>query len=63
MKRAEELINAVRRGHDEDPLELAQTRGEGQVARTVREEFERLGRTIEPLETGASPKDPPTARR
>jgi hypothetical protein len=65
-KRAEELINAVRRGHDEDPLELAQTGGEGQVARTVREEFESLGWTIEPLDTGGhdpahldSPKDSP----
>src|SRR3954465_10752944 len=64
-KRAEELINAVRRGLGEKPLVLAQTGGGGPVARSVREEFEPLGWKIEPLDTGthdpdhlASPEDP-----
>jgi hypothetical protein len=67
-KRAEELINAVRRGLGERPLVLAQTGGEGTVDRTIREEFEPLGWRIEPLDTGThdpahldSPEDPPPA--
>jgi hypothetical protein len=69
-KRAEELINAVRRGLGEDPMTLAQTGGEGQVDRSVREAFEPLGWTIEPLDTGrddpahlGSPEDPPPQSR
>ena len=69
-KRAEEVINAVRRGHGKEPLELAQTGSEGHVDRTIREAFELLGWQIEPLDTGGhdpahldSPKDPPTPRR
>jgi hypothetical protein len=65
-KRAEELINAVRRGLGEEPLTLAQTGGEGTVDRTIREELEPLGWTITPLDTGShdpahldSPEDPP----
>src|SRR4051794_13247560 len=67
-KRAEELINAVRRGLGEEPLVLAETGGEGTVDRSVREEFEPLGWTIEPLDTKShdpahldSPEDPPPA--
>jgi hypothetical protein len=69
-KRAEELINAVRRGHGEEPLVLAHTGNEGDVDRTIREVFEPLGWRIEPLDTGGhdpahldSPEDPPPPRR
>jgi hypothetical protein len=69
-KRAEELINAVRRGHGEEPLVLAQTGNEGDVDRTIHEVFEPLGWKIEPLDTGGhdpahldSPEDPPPPRR
>ena len=69
-KRAEELINAVRRGLGEKPLVLAQTGGEGTVDRSVREEFEPLGWKIEPLDTSThdpahldSPEDPPPGAR
>jgi hypothetical protein len=65
-KRAEELINAVRRGLGAPPLVLAETGGEGTVDRSVREELEPLGWTIEPLDTSrhdpahlGSPEDPP----
>jgi hypothetical protein len=67
-KRAEELINAVRRGLGEEPLVLAETGGEGTVDRSVREELEPLGWKIEPLDTSShdpahldSPEDPPPA--
>jgi hypothetical protein len=69
-KRAEEMINAVRREHGKEPLELAQTGSEGHVDRTIHDAFKPLGWRIEPLDTGAhdpahldSPKDPPTPRR
>jgi hypothetical protein len=69
-KRAEELINAVRRGLGAPPLELAQTGGEGMVDSSVREAFEPLGWKIEPLDTGhsdpahlASPENAPPDRR
>jgi hypothetical protein len=65
-KRAEELINAVRRGMGYPELTLAQTGGEGTVDRTIRAELEPLGWTIEPLDTKShdpahldSPEDPP----
>src|SRR3954468_15144619 len=69
-KRAEELINAVRRGLGEENLVLAQTGGEGTVDRTIREGFEPRGWTIEPLDTSenqevhlGSPEDPPPRSR
>jgi hypothetical protein len=55
-KRAEELINALRRGHDRPPLELDQTGGEGEVSNTVRAELEPFGWRITPLDT--SRRDP-----
>jgi hypothetical protein len=65
-KRAEELINAVRRGLGAAPLVLAETGGEGVVDRSISAAFEPLGWRIEPLDTGrqdpahlASPADPP----
>jgi hypothetical protein len=53
-KRAEELINALRRGHNRPPLQLFQTGGEGEVSDTVRAELERLGWRFEPLDTSRS---------
>lgn len=65
-KRAEELINAVRRGLGEPPLMLAQTGGEGELDRSIVEAFKQLGWQIEPLDTSRhvgvhleSPEDPP----
>jgi hypothetical protein len=65
-KRADELINAVRRGLGEPPLALAETGGEGTVDRSIREAFEPLGWQIDPLDTDrhdpshlSSPEDPP----
>ncbi|MGZ4461380.1 MAG: hypothetical protein ACXVZP_00950 [Gaiellaceae bacterium] len=65
-KRAEELINAVRRGLGAAPLVLAETGGEGVVDRSISAAFEPLGWRIEPLDTTthdpahlASPDDPP----
>ncbi|HEX8855293.1 MAG TPA: hypothetical protein VF752_06800 [Thermoleophilaceae bacterium] len=65
-RRAEELINAVRRGHRAAPLALAETGGEGELDRSIREAFEPLGWRIEPLDTSrhdpdhlSSPEDPP----
>jgi hypothetical protein len=65
-RRAEELINAVRRGLGESSVVLAETGGEGTVDRSIREAFEPLGWRIEPLDTSRrdpahldSPEDPP----
>jgi hypothetical protein len=65
-KRAEELINAVRRGLGAKPLALAASGGEGQVDRTVLEELGMLGWEIRPVDTSVhdpahvdSPEDPP----
>jgi hypothetical protein len=67
-RRAEELINAVRRGIGATPLELEASGGEGTVDRSIREAFEPLGWRIEPLDTStndpahlSSPEDPPPA--
>ena len=69
-KRAEELINAVRRGLGAPPLSLSQTGGEGIVDSSVGEEFEQRGWRIEPLDTSHqdpahldSPRDAPPASR
>jgi hypothetical protein len=69
-KRAEELINAVRRGLGAPPLTLSQTGGEGVVDSSVREELEARGWRIEPLDTSRhdaahldSPEDEPPASR
>jgi hypothetical protein len=69
-KRAEELINAVRRGLGVPEMTLAQTGGEGTVDPTIIEEFGGRGWTITALDTGEhddahldSPEDPPPAAR
>lgn len=51
FKRAEELINDLRRAEGEAPLVLAQTGGEGELSDTVAGELERLGRVSEPADT------------
>jgi hypothetical protein len=65
-KRAEELVNALRKGHARPPLSLFQTGGEGEVDSTVRSALEPLGWRVEPLDTGEhdpthldSPEDSP----
>jgi hypothetical protein len=65
-KRAEEFVNALRKGHARPPLELFQTGGEGEVDSTVRTELERFGWRVQPLDTSApdpahldSPEDSP----
>ena len=50
--RAEEIVNELRGRRGEEPLELAQTGGEGEVSRTVGDELARLGWTSTPLNTG-----------
>jgi hypothetical protein len=69
-KRAEELINGLRRAHGREPLQLAQTGKEGYVDSTIRQAFEPLGWKIDPLDTGShdpahldSPEDPPMPER
>jgi len=49
--KAEELVNELRARVAEDPLELEQTGGEGEVAETVRTELETLGWRSRPLDT------------
>lgn len=51
--RAERLVNELRERRGEQPLELAQTGGEGDVADTVAEELGRLGWTSQPLDTSS----------
>ena len=50
--RAEEIVNELRARRGEDPLELAQTGGEGDVSRSVADELGRLGWSSTPLNTG-----------
>ena len=49
--RAEELVNDLRRDQGKAPLAVAQTGGEGEVARVVADEMERLGWRSVPLNT------------
>jgi hypothetical protein len=65
-KRAEELINAVRRGLGEKPMALAGSGREGEVDSTIEETLVPLGWEITPLDTSrsdpahlSSPEDPP----
>jgi hypothetical protein len=51
-KRAEEFINALRKGHSQPPLQLVQTGGEGELDSTVLATLEPLGWRVEALETG-----------
>jgi hypothetical protein len=50
-QRAEEIVNDLRERLGEEPLDLAQTGGEGEVSRTVAQEMERLGWGSQPLDT------------
>jgi hypothetical protein len=52
-QRAEWLVNEWRARHGHDPLTLAQTGGEGEVAATVEQVLGRLGWTHRPLSTDA----------
>jgi hypothetical protein len=49
--RAEEVVNLTRRIFGREPLELAQSGGEGEVSETVRGELQRLGWRIGSLDT------------
>ena len=55
--RAEEIVNGFRDERDREPLELAQTGGEGEVAPSVGQELERLGWTSADLDTGVHDAD------
>ena len=69
--RAEELVNALRARSSAVPLTLAQTGGEGEVARSVEQELGRLGWRHRPLNTGrrdpqhdeSLPEPPPQSRQ
>jgi hypothetical protein len=50
-KRAEELVNDLRAERGAEPLTLAQTGGEGEVARAVGDELAALGWASSPLDT------------
>jgi hypothetical protein len=50
-KEAEALVNRVREQLGHDPLQLAQTGAEGDVAKGVEKELRRLGWSREPLDT------------
>src|SRR3954451_1138906 len=63
---AEELVYALRAQHGREPLELAQTGGEGEVSDRVAEALGGTGWTAKPLDTsrhddahGPSPRDAP----
>src|SRR3954447_9901684 len=49
-KRAEEVVNALRAKHGHDPLELAQTGGEGEVSDRVADALGGTGWTAKPLD-------------
>ena len=49
--RAEEIVNELRTRRDREPLELAQTGGEGELSRTVEDELAGLGWRSQPLNT------------
>src|SRR4051812_24300938 len=50
-KRAEEVVNALRAKHGHDPLELAQTGGEGEVSDRVADALGGTGWTAKLLDT------------
>jgi hypothetical protein len=65
-QRAEEIVNDLREETGEDPLDLAQSGGEGELSSTVEEELTSLGWTSEPLDTSeqqpghsTEPESPP----
>ncbi|MDP8907925.1 MAG: hypothetical protein M3N47_02150 [Chloroflexota bacterium] len=66
-KRAEDLVNELRRGVGREPMSLAQTGGEGEVDGTVAAELKRLGWKLRPRVTsqhddahlGSAPGPPP----
>jgi hypothetical protein len=64
-KRAEEVVNAIRAQHDRDPLELAQTGGEGEISERVAEALGGTGWQARPAVEGHddahvdSPRDAP----
>ncbi len=49
--RAEEIVNDLRARREREPLELAQTGGEGELSDTVEDELGRIGWRSEPLDT------------
>jgi hypothetical protein len=51
-KRAEELVNAARARQDREPLDLAQTGGEGEVSERVKDALATTGWSPKPLDTG-----------
>jgi hypothetical protein len=50
--RAKQVVNELRARRDGEPLELAQTGGEGELSDTVEGELGRIGWRSEPLNTG-----------
>ena len=50
--RAEAIVNELRQRHEREPLELAQTGGEGELSDLVEGELAALGWRSEPLNTG-----------
>jgi hypothetical protein len=65
-RRAEDIVNGVRETFGREPLVLAQTGGEGEVASTVADELGRVGWQLRPRTTSehddshvSSPPDPP----
>ena len=65
-RRAEELVNELRIRYRQEPLEVAQTGGEGEVSDLVERELGTLGWSARPLDTDrrepehlTSPESPP----